>query len=267
MDYAVKFMPDGLSKLDELACADAPERRLLSQIQGLTYANMQTVFERFAAGMTGPTPPPPGDHREPGTLPRCLDVRTLDEWPAAHLAGGYRFVVRHDALADAALASSPWAVRALQFAIDLLALAHYRSSIEPDGELSEQWRAVFLLQWQRASRRASNDQRAWQRAHADLDVAQRERAIDDLLALQAALDAIVQAQAAADATYFLSAAPPCAEARMQVVCAMMAKAYRWQYIGAGAQEPRFAATLRSLATPAQMRRIGATLAPLLAAVR
>ena len=40
-------------------------------------------------------------------------------------------------------------------------------------------------------------------------------------------------------------------------------AYRWQYIGSGAQEPRFSKLLGSMITPAQGERIGAALAPLL----
>jgi len=42
------------------------------------------------------------------------------------------------------------------------------------------------------------------------------------------------------------------------------KAYRWQYIVTGVREPRFADVIRELATPAQMDRIGAALAPILA---
>ena len=42
------------------------------------------------------------------------------------------------------------------------------------------------------------------------------------------------------------------------------KAYRWQYIVTGAQEPRFAEVLKALVTPAQMERIGAALAPIMA---
>ena len=34
------------------------------------------------------------------------------------------------------------------------------------------------------------------------------------------------------------------------------KAYRWQYIVTGVQEPRFAEVLRALVTPEQMDRIG-----------
>ena len=42
------------------------------------------------------------------------------------------------------------------------------------------------------------------------------------------------------------------------------KAYRWQYIVSGVQEPRFAEVLKALVTPTQMQRIGAALAPILA---
>ncbi len=42
----------------------------------------------------------------------------------------------------------------------------------------------------------------------------------------------------------------------------MLRAYRWQYIVSGVQEPRFANLLASLTTPAQMQRIGAALAPI-----
>jgi hypothetical protein len=40
------------------------------------------------------------------------------------------------------------------------------------------------------------------------------------------------------------------------------RAYRWQYILSGAQEPRFAEVIGSLVTDAQGQRIGEALAPL-----
>jgi len=46
-DFAKKFLPDGLSKAPELAFLSAAERRVLSQIQGRTYANMFGLVERF----------------------------------------------------------------------------------------------------------------------------------------------------------------------------------------------------------------------------
>ena len=37
-DYAKKFLPDGLSKVQELDFLSAVEKRFLSQVQGRTYA-------------------------------------------------------------------------------------------------------------------------------------------------------------------------------------------------------------------------------------
>ena len=46
-DFSKKFLPDGLSRIGGLEFLSADERRLLSQIQGRTYANMFGLVERF----------------------------------------------------------------------------------------------------------------------------------------------------------------------------------------------------------------------------
>src|SRR5437870_11326292 len=48
-DLGKKFLPDGLSKIDRLDFLSAAEKRLVSQIQGRTYANMFGLVERFIA--------------------------------------------------------------------------------------------------------------------------------------------------------------------------------------------------------------------------
>ena len=51
--------------------------------------------------------------------------------------------------------------------------------------------------------------------------------------------------------------------RQTAIGDVLQKAYRWQYIVSGVQEPRFAGVLSELVTPAQMERIGKALAPIL----
>ena len=46
-DFSQKFLPDGISKLDQLKFLTEDEQRTLSQIQGRTYANMFGFVERF----------------------------------------------------------------------------------------------------------------------------------------------------------------------------------------------------------------------------
>ena len=46
-DTAHKFLPDGLSLADAFTTLSAEEKRLVSQIQGRTYANIFGLVERF----------------------------------------------------------------------------------------------------------------------------------------------------------------------------------------------------------------------------
>ena len=46
-DFTKKFLPDGLSKVDRLDFLSPNEQRLLSQIQGRTYANVFGLVECF----------------------------------------------------------------------------------------------------------------------------------------------------------------------------------------------------------------------------
>ena len=100
-------------------------------------------------------------------------------------------------------ASRTWAVLALTCHIELFTQAHYRQSIEPDAELSELWKDVFLFHWKEESQHAILDELEWRREDAKLTPAQRDQAVTDLIELVAAVDGILQVQAAADADYFL----------------------------------------------------------------
>ena len=88
--------------------------------------------------------------------------------------------------------------------------------------------------------------------------------MDDLIALVGAVDGILQQQSLADADYFVAiAGRDFTEEQQRQVREAVLRAYRWQYIVSGVQEPRFAAILQELTTPAQMARIGQALMPIL----
>ena len=93
---------------------------------------------------------------------------------------------------------------------------------------------------------------------------QRDAAVDDLIGLVGAVDAILQAQAAADAGYFFAICGRSLSATdEQQVRTGVLRAYRWQYIVSGVQEPRFSAALQGLTTEAQMQRIASALGPMM----
>ena len=166
-------------------------------------------------------------------------------------------------VAAAVLSKSTWAVLALTCHIELFTQAHYRQSIDPDVELSDLWKDVFLFHWKEESQHAILDELEWRREDAKLDSDQRDRAVSDFIELVAAVDGILQMQAPADTDYFLRACGrPFDGIQVQRLRDTMLRAYRWQYIVSGAQDERFLKVLGGMITEAQMQRIGAALAPI-----
>lgn len=275
-DPARWFLPDGLSKADELACLGADERRLLSQIQARTYAGMFGLIEQAIAAKTralalGHEAADPvacealSQFTEGRIKHQALFARLAQIAAPGHPAG-YTFVPEAGALAQAVLAHSSWAALALMLGIEIFTLAHYRASIEPRRPaqaLDPLWADVLLLHWKEESQHAIVDELEWRREHARLDDAGRERGVTDLLSLVGIVDGLLKAQAAADATYFMRCCGRAFDATQAAkVHDLVRRAYRWQYIVSGLQEPRFVQVMKDLVTPAQGQRIAAALRPL-----
>jgi hypothetical protein len=276
-DFDKKFLPDGLSKVTELTFLQPAEMRFLSQIQGRTYANIFGLVERFIGAKTLEISKDHwfGDQVALEALVRFTDeelkhqemFRRLEQMAAAGMPPGYSFKPQPNDVASAVLSKSTWAVLGLTLDIELFTQTHYRSSIEPDSNLSELWRDVFLFHWKEESQHAIMDELEWRREHERLTDSERDQGVMDLIDLVGAVDDIVQMQAEADADYFvLSAGRTFSSAEEAALRDVLLKAYRWQYVVSGVQEPRFGEVLKALVTPAQMERIGKALAPILAHV-
>ena len=275
-DFTRKFLPDGLALIERFGPLNAEGRRFVSQIQGRTYANMFGLVERFIGAKVLDLSREHwlGDQKALEALVRFADeeikhqelFRRLDAMMAARMPAGYAFVPEPNAVAQAVLGKSTWAVLGLTCLIELFVMAHYRSSIGPDTALSELWKDVFMYHWREESQHAIIDELEWRREHAKLDDAARDRAVDDLIALAGAVDGLLQVQAQADAEYFSVVAGMRPASEVERAREGFLAAYRWQYIVSGVQEPRFGAILASLTTAAQRERIGGALAPIVASV-
>jgi hypothetical protein len=273
-DLARKFLPDGMTKVDRIGWLDAPQRRLLSQIQGRTYANMFGLVERFinAKMLEVSRDHWLGDQTALEALVRFSEeelkhqalFRRLESLMADCMPIDYVFVPEPDPVAALVLGKSTWSVLALTCHIELFTQAHYRASIADDPDMSELYKDVFLFHWKEESQHAVIDELEWQREDAKLDASQREQAVDDLIALVIAIDGMLQGQAAADAHCF---ARQCGRvlsgSEATEVEACILGAYRWQYIVSGVQQPRFLGLLTGMVSDAQAQRISAALAPLM----
>ena len=160
------------------------------------------------------------------------------------MPAGYRFDVDPDAVARAVLAKGTWAVLVLTLHIELFVQLHYRQSIEPDNELSELFKDVFLFHWKDEAQ------------HAVLDELELKRH-DATLSPRSATG-----RSASSSSWWWPSIRSCRcrPRRMRPtspricgrtlqpreaehVAGHFLKAYRWQYIFSGAGHPRFQSIL------------------------
>jgi hypothetical protein len=275
-DTARKFLPDGLSLVDRLTFLDPSESRLLSQIQGRTYAYLFGLVERFISAkmLEQGRQHVLGDQLALEGLVRFSNeeikhqelFRRIESTLGARMPAGYARVADPNDVARAVLSKSTWSVLALTCHIELFVQAHYEQSIAPREEICPLFKDVFFFHWQDECQHVLLDELEWTSEHQRLSERERDAAVDDLIALVGAVDGILLAQSKADARYFMHVAerPFDATEASQIESAVLA-AYRWQYIISGVQHAHFGRLLTSMTTPAQMTRIQTALAPIMQA--
>jgi hypothetical protein len=272
-DHGRKFLPDRLACMDRFEFATPAEQRLISQVQGRTYANLFALVERFIAAkmLDVGRGHALGDQVAMESLVRLTDeelkhqalFRRLDSMMENGMPAGYTFMPQANDVAGFVLSKSDWAVLALTCHIEMFSIEHYKQSIDPDPECSELWKDVFRLHMREEAQHAVMDEMEWERLDAQLTPEQRDRGVTELIELVAGIDGLLQQQARADADYFLRindrvlSAPEATRLREGFL-----GAYRWQYILSGALNERFSQMLRALCSPQQVDRIGMALAPL-----
>ena len=212
-DFSQKFLPDGLSKIDQIDFLDDAQRILLSQVQGRTYANMFGFVERFITAKVLETTHDHwlGDQTALEALIRFSDeelkhqelFRRIETMMAEGMPEGYKFLPDPDVVAAAVLKNSTWAVLALILEIELFTQEHNKQSIEPEDNLSELFKDIFLFHWKEETTHAMMDELEWPREDSKISDEERDRAIDELIALVVDVDGILQNQSTTDVGYFL----------------------------------------------------------------
>lgn len=269
-DNTQKYLPDGLTLVEEFKTLSESEKRFVSQIQGRTYANIFGLVERAinAKVLEVSRDYWVGDQVALEALVRFSDeelkhqelFRRVEQMIAETLPEGYSFDFDPDEVAGLILSKSTWAVLAFTLDVELFTQLHYRQSIDGDAELSELFKDIFLYHWKEESQHAILDELEWARCDATVSEAERDDSVTQFIELVAAVDGILQAQSGADAAYFTKTCGRAVDpSESEAVQASFLKAYRWQYIHSGAAHPKFLEILTSLITQDQGARIMAAL--------
>ncbi len=269
-NFSNKFLPDGISMVDKLDFIDEDEAKFLSQIEGRTYANMFGFVERFIVAKILDISRDHwlGDQIALEALVRFCDeelkhqelFRRIEPMMADGMPLGYAFPWDPNQVAGMVLEKSTWAVMALIYEIELFTQEHYKKSIEPDPNLSELYKDIFLYHWKEEAHHAYLDALEWPRVDYSITHEEKDQGINDLIELVSAVDGILQAQSRSDAEYFVNNTDRTfKQDEMLEIKGTLLKAYRWQYIFSGVEHPKFQKLFESLTTEAQRERVSQAL--------
>ena len=274
LDTSQTFLPAGLSLADKLDFLSESEKLFFSQVQGRTYAIMFGLIERYINAKILEVSRDHwfGDQVALEALVRFSDeemkhqelFRRIEVLAADCMPDGYRVVADPNDVAQVVLSKSTWAVLALTCHVEIFTQVHFKSSIEPEAELADLWKDVFLYHWKEESQHAVIDELEWRREDAKLSYEERDQAVTDLIDLVLAVDGILQAQAEADAEYFQAGIErDLSDTETRAVEDVILEAYRWQYIVSGVKDGRFLGVLTELIDDEQTARVTDALAPLM----
>ena len=272
-----KFLPDSLSLVTQLPFLNEGQQRLLSQVQGRTYAYLFGLIERCINAKVLELGHAHcfGDQTALAAMLRFVQdelkhqelFRRVEKLADLALPPGYRMTTDPDSAAAAMLGKSTWAVIALTCFVELFTQAHYLHSIRDDDQLSPLFKDVFYYHWVEEVQHATLDELEWQRVHDSMSAEAIDAAVTDLIELVRMIDRILQAQASADGEYFCSCAGVYLDReKSNAVKTCLLKAYRLQYVVSGARIERFQRALSSKLTSDQLQRVEAAFAPLIAYV-
>lgn len=272
-DFSKKFLPDGLSVVDRIGFLTDEEKRLLSQVQGRTYAKMFGFVERFIVAQMLDISRDHwlGDQIALEAVIRFCDeelkhqelFRRIDVMIEEGMPSGYSFPWDPNEVASAILSKSSWAVMGLIYEIELFTQEHYKQSIAPDPDLSDLYKDLFLYHWKEEAHHAVIDGLEWPRVDAGYSDSERDRAVDELIDLVAEVDGLLQRQAETDTRYFAGIAPRAFTGEeIEHINKAVLDAYRRQYIFSGVTHERFRTLLHELANEDQITRLETALASL-----
>ena len=177
-DLDKPFLPAGLSLVNELDFLTPDDQRAAEPGAGAKLRLLFGLVERFigAKVLDVSRQHALGDQVAMEALLRMADeelkhqelFRRLEALMADDMPAGYVATAEPNAVAAAVLSKSTWSVLALTLDIELFTLAHYRASIEPQDDLCELWKDVFLAHWKEESQHAVLDELEFLRENARL---------------------------------------------------------------------------------------------------
>lgn len=265
LDFTKPFMPESLTRVEQLSFLTPEERRTLNQIRGAAYLGIFGLVEEFILPFVL-------DHARPQLQPDDYRTRALlqlagEEAKHIQLFKRFREEFEHgfghdcavigppEAIAKAVLAHDPLAVALTILHIEWMTQRHYLDSVKDDQSLDPQFKSLLKHHWMEEAQHAKIDTLMVEALAEGRGAREIEAAVNEYLEIGGLIDAGLTQQVEFDLDAFTRATGRVLNEKEQdQFRRVQLQANRWTYLGSAMTHERVLATLESL-SPAARRRI------------
>jgi hypothetical protein len=257
LDFAKRFMPESLARVEGMAFLSPVEKRLLNQIRGHAYLSLFGVIEEFILPFVL-------DHARPYINGEDYRARAFLEFAGEeakhiHLFRRFKeefvkgFHVDCKIIGPAAdiakhiLSHHPLSVAITILMIEWTTQRHFQESIHDDGTLDPQFKNLLKHHWMEEMQHAQLDTLMVETIAAGMNQAQIDEAIDGYLAIGGFVDNGLKQQTAFDLEALEAASGrTLSDQDREMFMTVQHQANRWTYLGTGMTHPKFLETLGQL---------------------
>jgi hypothetical protein len=256
LDFKLRFMPESLSRTNQLTMLTADQRLTLNHISAHQYLSIFGIVEEFIL---------------PFLLDHARAVLNDDDWrvrallqfageEAKHIHLFRRFhqafvrgfpvecrvIGPSSAIGAEVLRHDPLSVALVILMIEWMTQAHYLGSIRDDGDLDPLFKSLMRHHWMEEAQHAKLDTLIVDALVEGRTDAEIDRALDGFFEIGAFLDNGLRTQAELNLDA-LETVIGCQLTNRDRIIEQQHQAARWTYIGSGMVHPRFIATLEAIA--------------------
>jgi hypothetical protein len=264
LDFAKRFMPESLARVDTLNFLTQDEKRILNQIRGNAYLRIFGLVEEFIVPFVL-------DQVRPQLHADDYRVRALLQFAseeAKHIQLFKRFreefeqgfgydsavIGPPEAIAEAVLSHDPMAIALTILHIEWMVQRHYVDSVRDDQDLDPQFKSLLKHHWLEEVQHAKLDTLMVEAMAENYSDSQIDAAVGEYLEIGGFLDGGLKQQVQFDLDVFTRATGRTLnEVEKNEFLRKQLQANRWTYLGSAMTHERVLATFESLSPSARKR--------------
>lgn len=266
LDFTKQFLPEILTKVNDIQCLDQREKLVFNQIRGNSYLHLFGLVEEFIV-------PTVVDHVKTAGLVDIAATQALlhfAEEESKHIRLFRRFAEEFEGgfgsrcdcigpiseIANAVMQHRPLGVVLTILYIEWMTQYHYLATVrDNDSEnLDPQFCSLLRNHWLEEAQHTTLDTLMVKQLVSTLEPAEVEAGVEDFFKIVDFLDGGLMMQVQLDLEAFSRATGRIfTEAEKQEIQSIQEHSYRWTFIGSGITHARFVETFAEVSSDAQPR--------------